>query len=137
MVCAGETSDHVSQSVCYRYEGGVWASFPSMLQARETAAVVQLTPDSFWVTGRYECTILKHQLKMGRLYLRMPTIITACYGFLSGGLDTVNLIRLETTEIYSATTNSFAYGPNLPIYLERHCMAKIDENQFVVAGTYT
>ena len=45
-------------------------------------------------------------------------------------------IRSETTEIYSAATNVFSYGPVLPIYLERHCMAKIDDDKYVVAGEF-
>ena len=92
-----------------------------MSEPRENYGIVQLTQDSFWVTG-IENT-LSHCMPTANI-----KIFSGGYHYTYGSSSNY----LSNTDIFE--NGAFKVGPTLPFEVQGHCMVRIDQNRSVLLG---
>ena len=106
IISCGGTKDYSYIDACYGYNmtSLEWSLVAKMNEGRSNAASIHLNHKKIWITGGF---ISNHG---------------------NGGIST------NTTEILDIETLTFSAGPDLPIDMTDHCMARYNETHIFIAS---
>ena len=143
------SSNGIRSSECHKYisESNTWENFTSLSKPRSHYGLVQISEDSFWITGKLCNLMIDTLLSFYFNPTEVIQIFVICVFFVrsqitlkfhtfqfvtfskKGGSDGSTL---QDSEVYSG--GSFHAGPDLPYPVDRHCMVKINDTHVMTTG---